>query len=340
LPVNGLGGGVATYLHIGGVLQEEATGESAMIALETLMKEVHLHITRRVVLDADPACATNQDVLKCAENNRHAPLHRLLRSLATGTSAVPTGVDVDDELKAKWLVVPWVLSQIVHKLLLPGKSAGLQHRAAVGLFEDTSEASEKLFRFLCVTISKSNWAKRADLDEMMSRCLRFACDSYVWFEYDNLGYDRQGGPLRSKRFETVAQTWKEVTWPMIVRICGQEQADSLKAWLEKPRTTLTLQSYLPTENIYSFLDERWGAELKEAAVVSVKLGAEHASYSRDAQHRFTCRNEYYNLGDDRQAVSAAFMQGESARLEALLAEGDFLTLNNRNNLEQVDSLCL
>ena len=45
--------GECEYEHYGGVLQEESTKETSMLALEMLLKEVFFHVARRVVLEDD-----------------------------------------------------------------------------------------------------------------------------------------------------------------------------------------------------------------------------------------------------------------------------------------------
>ena len=69
--------GAAGFETVGGVLQEEATSEEAMVALEGLMRCLFLHVTRRVVLDDDPTCDTNDRMLKAALHNAQSPLHRV-----------------------------------------------------------------------------------------------------------------------------------------------------------------------------------------------------------------------------------------------------------------------
>jgi hypothetical protein len=80
--------GECEYEHYGGVLQEEATKETSMVALEMLLKEVFFHVTRRVVLEDDAPCPTNPDLLAAARSSAACNLHRVMRALTTGTSDV------------------------------------------------------------------------------------------------------------------------------------------------------------------------------------------------------------------------------------------------------------
>ena len=195
---------------------------------------------------------------------------------------------------------------------------------------------QKATQFLGLSISKSNWQQRLDIDKLLAGKLRYAPDSYAFIVFDNLGYDRKGGPLKSKRYETVVQSMKEFSWPDIRRICGADNADSKKMWEEKSRSTLSIESYLTSEKTYQFLDERWAAELGDAVVTERKIcadvGGAPSNYSHDSK-RFTCRNEIYGVGDSGPATSAAYQAAEIERQQQLVDEGDFLTLNNRNRLE-------
>ena len=65
VPVQGTSGAEATYQHWGGVLQEEDTMPDCMKALESLMKYVHLHITRDAVLESDGMAYALRDSLYC-----------------------------------------------------------------------------------------------------------------------------------------------------------------------------------------------------------------------------------------------------------------------------------
>jgi hypothetical protein len=69
--------GVSVYKHHGGVLQGEATSEISMLALELLLKEVFVHITRRAPLEDNDPCPTNLDVLAAARSSAasHALAH-------------------------------------------------------------------------------------------------------------------------------------------------------------------------------------------------------------------------------------------------------------------------
>ena len=82
--------GECEYEHYGGVLQEEATKETSMLALEMLLKEVFFHVTRRMVQEDDGPCPTNPDLLAAARSSAACNLHRLMRALTTGSSDVPT----------------------------------------------------------------------------------------------------------------------------------------------------------------------------------------------------------------------------------------------------------
>ena len=110
------------------------------------------------------------------------------------------------------------------------------------------------------------------------------------------------------------QSLTEFSWPDIRRICGADNADSPEMWREKSRTTLTLASYFTSEDTYEFLDERWAAELGDAVAPERKIRADI---------------------DGGPATSAAYQAAEIERQQQLVDEGDFLTLNNRNRLEQV-----
>jgi hypothetical protein len=105
--------GECEYEHYGGVLQEEATKETSMLALEMLLKEVFFHVTRRVVLEDDGPCPTNPDLLAAARSSAVCNLHRLMRALTTGSSDVPTEDACADLGVVTRLVLPWTLTQQV-----------------------------------------------------------------------------------------------------------------------------------------------------------------------------------------------------------------------------------
>jgi hypothetical protein len=65
----------------------------------------------------------------------------------------------------------------------------------------------KATQFLGLSISKSNWQQRLNIDKLLAGKLHYGSDSWVFKVFDNLGYDRKGGPLKSKRYETVDVSW-------------------------------------------------------------------------------------------------------------------------------------
>ena len=144
----------------------------------------------------------------------------------------------------------------------------------------------------------------------------------------------QGGPLHSKRFETVAQTWLEKTWPEICAICGQAEAEDEARWKEKPRSSLTPETFHVSQQTSDFLVDRWAAELREAVHIERQISTTDGPLTRDEKHKFTCRNEFFGLAD-AAAASPEYLELERQRQQELLDKGDYLTLNNRNSLQQV-----
>jgi hypothetical protein len=184
-------------------------------------------------------------------------------------------------------------------------------------------------------------ATRLDNDQLLAGKVHYGSDSFVKEVFDNLGYDRKGGPLESNRFETVAQSFKEFQWSDIVRICGQESSDALEMWREKSRSGLSLKSYLKSQGAYEFLDERWATELQDAVIVEGKIAADIgglANYKPGVRTKFTCRTKVYEIGATRPNTSPTYLAHEIKRQQELVDAGDYLTLHNRNNLEQVTVL--
>jgi hypothetical protein len=129
---------------------------------------------------------------------------------------------------------------------------------------------QRATQFLGLSISKSNWQQRLDIDKLLAGKLRYGSDSYVIEVFDNLGYDRKGGPLKSKRYETVVQSLKEFSWPDTAPTLPQEwHTDTQKTepqWAQ-PLTNWTVP------NINKTLKPRLCAMLAEARAVLVKSGA-------------------------------------------------------------------
>ena len=95
------------------------------------MRCLFLHVTRRVVLDYDPTCDTNDRMLKAARHNAQSPLHRVLRALVTGMREAPDENDGANQAAAQqMLLVPWAMTQLTHKLHVPSKRGGLQSRCS------------------------------------------------------------------------------------------------------------------------------------------------------------------------------------------------------------------
>ena len=333
-PVKGEGGADASFLRWGGVLQEEDTTTCSMAALEALMKYVHLHVARDAVLEPDPPCPTHKTVMEQARADAGCPLHRVIRALMTGSSAVPSTADCEHVVQSRALAMPWSITEQIRKYLMPSKRGGLHYRAACALWEDNQEAREQLFSFLCIAMPKCSWQRRLDA-YLSSSAIKCAPDSYVLKIFDNLGYDRKGGPTQSRRFETVAQSLKEISWGSIVAICGADSANSLEKWGKKCRTTLSLATYLPAPPILEFLGERWCAEVQEAIAVEYEIHSKGEPPTRDDGRKFTCRNEFYDVGLPGPDASEEYIEAEIARQQAIVEGGDSLTLNNRNNLRQV-----
>ena len=328
--------GRAELRRIGGVLDEEDTDAASIHALVLLFSLVHKHIVRYCVQGSDGPCSKDGDVLRMAQESSGENLPRLLRALVWGDAA-ECGQPFDEQ---RTVVQPWVVSQLVHKWHNSGKNGGLQDRAAYALFEDTGDARELFFRRLGISTSKTRWeeAQGKATQEWGTGMVQGGPDSLGYTAYDNLGYDRKGGPTKSKRFETVPMSWKVFTWIELQAILGDEVHDSAK-WMEKEHSSLKVGDYMPSEEAFAFLAERWGLELDEA----IDLACAHKSKSDeigvDVGEVFSCRHEFFvGDGGETEETSRRYIDLEVERQEAVLERGDFLTLNERNKLAQGETV--
>ena len=186
--------GTCVMKSLGCVLQEEDTSEESMDTLEAIMRFVFVHVTRPEEFSDDQECKTNDDVVAQAFEDATTPLHRILRSLVTGTREYASKHDFRNEDAVRALVLPWVLAEIVRKSLNKQKCGGLQGRMSQSLYEDPAKEREDLFRRLGLVMAKQVWEKReiVELGEILKIGGRLCCnDDVLVYIFDNLGYGRK-----------------------------------------------------------------------------------------------------------------------------------------------------
>ena len=273
-------------------------------------------------------------MLKAARLNAQSPLHRVLRALVTGMREAPDENDGANQAAAQqMLLVPWAMTQLTHKLHVPSKRGGLQSRCSEALYSGTEEGREILFhKLLGLCGAKAAWTRGMDAALASIERLQFLRDSLAFLVFDNLGWKRQGGAGKSKRLETVAATWKEITWDEIEKICLAD-AHNDAAWRPKDRSALSVCSFAPSETIYAFLSQRFGEELSEAVHLEQKIAADRV---QNINRTYTCRNEFYDAEGPRSAVSTDYVSHRIEELNQEQAEGGQHTLMTRNNAQAGD----